>query len=71
MILAAEEVDFEITADYFGKYIWHGQNLSEDPVFQPGLSASYKGLAAAIHSTLKVIISSSVSVIRKVFNENL
>ncbi len=41
-------IDFEITADYFGKYIWRGQNLSDDPVFQPGLSASYKGLTAAI-----------------------
>ena len=51
--LAAEEVDFEITADYFGKYIWRGQNLSDDPVFQPGISASYKGLTAAIWGNLE------------------
>ena len=51
--LAAEEVDFEITADYFGKYIWRGQNLSDDSVFQLGLSASYKGLTAAIWGSLE------------------
>ena len=48
MVFAENEVGFELTADYFGKYIWRGQNLSDDPVFQPGLSASYKGLTAAI-----------------------
>ena len=46
--LAAEEVDFEITADYFGKYIWRGQNLSDDSVFQPGLSIGYSNLTAGI-----------------------
>jgi hypothetical protein len=42
------EVDFEITADFFSKYIWRGQNLNDDPVFQSGFSASYRGLTAAI-----------------------
>lgn len=50
--LAAEEVDFEITADYFGKYIWRGQNLSDDPVFQPGLSIGYRNLTAGIWGSM-------------------
>jgi hypothetical protein len=40
-VIAEDKIDFEIMADYFGKYIWRGQNLSDDPVFQPGLSAKY------------------------------
>ncbi len=47
-------VDFEITADFFSKYIWRGQNISDDPVFQPGLSASYKGLTAAIWGNIEL-----------------
>jgi hypothetical protein len=46
-------VDFEFTADYVSKYIWRGQNLTDDPVFQPGLSASYKGLTASIWGNLE------------------
>ncbi len=38
---AAGPIDFEVTADFFGKYIWRGQNLSDDPVFQPGVTAAY------------------------------
>ncbi len=48
VVFAENEVGFELTFDYFGKYIWRGQNLSDDPVFQPGLSTSYKGLTATI-----------------------
>lgn len=40
---AAEDdaIGVEITADFYGKYIQRGQNLSDDPVFQPGLSLSW------------------------------
>ncbi|MEJ2646918.1 MAG: hypothetical protein P8016_00760 [Sedimentisphaerales bacterium] len=51
-IFAQDEVDFELTADYFGKYVWRGQDLVDDPVFQPGFSASYKGLTAGIWGNL-------------------
>ena len=47
------ELDFELTVDYVSKYIWRGQNISDDPVFQPGLGASYKGLTAAIWGNLE------------------
>ena len=53
-VTAGDKIDFEITADFFCKYIWRGQNLSDDPVFQPGLSAGYKGLTAAIWGNLEL-----------------
>ena len=49
---ADDEIGFELTADYFGKYIWRGQNLSDDPVFQPGISATYGNLTAGIWCNL-------------------
>ena len=49
---AEEKIGFEITADYFGKYIWRGQNLSDDPVFQPGVSMTYGDLTAGIWGSL-------------------
>lgn len=39
-------ISFDISADYYGKYIWRGQNLSDDPVFQPGVSIGWKGFTA-------------------------
>lgn len=54
IVLAENEIEFELTADYFSKYIWRGQNLDDDSVFQPGLSASYKGLTAAIWGNLEM-----------------
>jgi hypothetical protein len=47
-----DKVEFSLTADYFGKYIWRGQNLNDDPAFQPGFSASYKGLTAGVWGSL-------------------
>jgi len=39
-------VSIDITADYFGKYIWRGQNINDDPVFQPGVSFGWNGFTA-------------------------
>ena len=52
MVFAENEVGFELTADYFGKYIWRGQNLSDDPVFQPGISAAYGNLTTGVWGNL-------------------
>ena len=52
MVFAEKEIEFGITADYFGKYIWRGQNLSDDPVLQPGASVSWNGFTAAWWSNL-------------------
>ncbi|MBN1975685.1 MAG: hypothetical protein JW787_18775 [Sedimentisphaerales bacterium] len=50
---AQDKPEFSLTADYFGKYVWRGQNLNDDPVFQPGFSASYKGFTAGIWGNLE------------------
>jgi uncharacterized protein (TIGR02001 family) len=47
-----DEIGFELSADYSGKYIWRGQNLSDDPVFQPGISATYGNFTAGIWGNL-------------------
>jgi len=52
-VYATVAIDFEFSADYVSKYIWRGQNLVDDSVFQPALSASYKGLTAAIWGNLE------------------
>jgi hypothetical protein len=38
--MAEDDLSFEVTSDFFGKYIWRGQNLSDDPVYQLGGSAT-------------------------------
>jgi hypothetical protein len=38
----------ELTLDYYSKYVWRGQNLTDDPVFEPGLAASWKGLSVGV-----------------------
>jgi len=50
--LAGEELGFEVSTDLFGKYIWRGQNLTDDPVFQPGFSATYGNFTAGIWGNL-------------------
>lgn len=51
-VLAEEEIGFELSADFSGKYIWRGQNLNDDPVFQPGISAAYGNFTAGIWGNL-------------------
>ncbi len=38
------QVSVEVTADFSSKYIWRGQNITDDWVFQPGISAAYADL---------------------------
>ncbi len=47
-------VGFEVTADFFSKYVWRGQNLVDDWVFQPGASVSCAGLTASIWGNLEL-----------------
>jgi len=46
------EIGFEATADFANKYIWRGQNLVDDWVFQPGAVVSYGGLSASFWGNL-------------------
>ena len=50
---ALDGIDFEFTADYNGKYIWRGQNLDDDPAFQPGISASFNGFTAGVWGSME------------------
>jgi hypothetical protein len=51
-VFAEDNIEFELTADYFTKYIWRGQNLVDDWVFQPLVSAGYKGFTGAAWGNL-------------------
>ena len=53
-VFGAEGIDFELATGFFSKYIWRGQNVDDDPVFQSGISASYKGLTATIWGNLEL-----------------
>ncbi len=54
MACAEDVIDFEFTAGFFSKYIWRGQNLNDDRVFQPGFSISYGGFTASIWGNLEL-----------------
>ena len=49
---AQDPVSFEVTADVFSKYVWRGQNITDDWSFQPGVSATYAGLTAGVWGAL-------------------
>lgn len=52
-VYAAEEgIEFAVTADYFTKYIWRGQNLNDESVFQPSVSIGKNGFTATIWGNL-------------------
>lgn len=51
---AEDMLDFEVTADFFSKYIWRGQNLNDEPLFQPSISARCGGLTATIWGNLEL-----------------
>jgi len=52
VLKAGDGVSVEASADFFNKYIWRGQNLVDDWVFQPGASVSYRGLSASFWGNL-------------------
>ncbi len=47
-LFAEDEVNVDLTADFFGKYIWRGQNLTDEPVFQPGITIGYGGFSGGV-----------------------
>jgi len=48
LTLADSAVELGVSADFYGKYIWRGQNLDDDPVIQSAVSAAYKGFTASL-----------------------
>ena len=51
-VLAEDKIKCEVGADFFSKYIWRGQNLVDDWVFQPLVSAGYKGFTGSAWGNL-------------------
>ncbi len=45
-------VEVGVTGDFFSKYMWRGQNLIDNWVFQPGVSVGYKGLTGSIWNSM-------------------
>lgn len=51
---AEDGIEFDVTADFFSKYIWRGQNVDDDPVFQSGISAAYENLTVGVWGNLEL-----------------
>jgi len=51
---AEDTIELETSVDFLSKYIWRGQNIDDDPVFQPSISAAYGNLAASIWGNLEL-----------------
>lgn len=49
---ADKKVGYEITTGFFSKYIWRGQNVNDDPVFQPEITANYENFTLGIWGNL-------------------
>jgi hypothetical protein len=60
---AAEEqvVKFGLSADYYSKYIWRGQNVDDKSVLQPAASASIYGFTASIWGNLDLTNKSATA----------
>lgn len=50
---------FALSADYYGKYIWRGQNMNDGSVFQPSVSVGAYGLTASIWGNLDLTNSNA------------
>ncbi|MDD5382030.1 MAG: hypothetical protein PHG53_10410 [Phycisphaerae bacterium] len=46
--MAEEKIKFGFSTDYYGKYIWRGQNVDDKSVLQPAVSASGYGFTSSI-----------------------
>lgn len=49
MVMAeGDGLGIDITADFFSKYVWRGQLLNDNYVFQPGISTTMGGLTLGV-----------------------
>jgi hypothetical protein len=51
---AAKDWSLTLDATFNGKYIWRGINLVDDPVFQPSVAFSYRGLTASVWGNMEL-----------------
>lgn len=45
---AEDDVTVGVTADFFSKYVWRGQNVVDDWVLQPSVSVGYQGFTGSV-----------------------
>ncbi len=57
--MALDKVDVSFSADYFSKYIWRGQNLFDDSVFQPSVGIAKDNLSFNIWGSMPLKNDSS------------
>jgi len=43
-----DKIGFTLGSDFYSKYVWRGQLLNDDFVFQPSIGASCKGFTASV-----------------------
>ncbi len=48
----AADISTDVTFDFFSKYIWRGQNLNDDPVFQPAVTFAYGNLSGGVWANM-------------------
>jgi hypothetical protein len=57
-LLAEEKTSTKLvwttTADFYGKYVWRGQDISDNPVFQPSVAAAYGPLSGSVWSNMNL-----------------
>ncbi len=51
-VFAMDGVSFDVTADFYSKYVWRGQLINDDPAFQPGISMTIDKFTAGIWGSL-------------------
>lgn len=49
-----DDFSFNLTSDFYSKYVWRGQLLNDDPVFQPSIGVGYKGWTANVWGNLNL-----------------
>jgi hypothetical protein len=61
-VLAADEqaVKFGISLDYYSKYIWRGQVLSNKSVFEPAISANAYGFTGSVWGNMNLSNSDKI-----------
>jgi hypothetical protein len=59
-ITAEEKINFGLSTDYFGKYVWRGQVLDNKSVLQPTVWASAYGFTGSIWGNMELTDSSRV-----------
>ncbi len=45
-------IGIDVSADFYGKYVWRGQNLNDASVFQPAVGMTYGNLSGSVWGNL-------------------